>query len=102
MKKKSNPSVDNKEHIDFLANICKDIFAIKVKELKTIKKCYNEFYKVMRKYGIKQGTRIDAGVQMSNPEWVICRVLFKDRINMSQDWEFLKYSFSAPDDLKCY
>ncbi len=54
-----------------LSLVYKDILAIKIEERTTIQKIADQFYEVMRKYGIKQGTWIENGLgrAVANPEW---------------------------------
>lgn len=98
MKKK-----DNKEHIEFMNKVAKDIIDIKIPNNDiSILNLNREFYSIMRKYGIKQGTRSQDGngIICSNPEWTICHVLYENMIQSKiQIFNFLR---NIPKDLQCY
>lgn len=65
-----------------LDKVSKDIIAIKFRPTMTIKQCNNEFYKIMRKHRIKQGTSHfnetgkKIGRTCNNPEWTMCKSLY--------------------------
>lgn len=91
----------NKEQIDFMGNVAKDIILHKFKKTDTIKSAVDFFYKTMRKYGIKRGTKIkgQAGVQECNFEWTMCWIVFKDRLNSELDWDYDLFGNGVPKDL---
>ncbi len=90
-------------NIEFMSKVSKDIIAIKVTEDKTIKQLFSEFYKIMRRYGIKQGTKNPNGVGIihDNFEWTICSSLFSSHI-CKTIWFFDLFVSEAPKDLQCY
>lgn len=63
--------------------IAKEIITMKLTNRDTFKTIYNRFYKIMRKYGIKQGTESKNGnsVLRNNYEWTMCWTLLKSNID---------------------
>jgi hypothetical protein len=57
----------------------KEVQKISIKPSKTIQDIMNEFYGIMRKHGVKQGTQSfnsdgsKGGIAMSSPQWIICQ-----------------------------
>lgn len=85
--------------IKILSDIAKDIINLKLEE-DNVKQAYTKFYRIMRKYGIKQGTKTKGGdILQCNPEWVMCEKLFQDRIDSTYQ---LLSIFSCPKDLSAY
>lgn len=85
-----------------MAMVSKDIINIKFKNSDTLKECYKKFCKVMHKHGIKQGTLQESGgVRRDNPEWVICRTLFLDRVRGHFEILFLSNELT-PKNLRHY
>jgi hypothetical protein len=86
--------------IEFMNEISSDIIAIKPDNDKSISDLWNEFYDVMRKYGIKQGTKSGNGILTNNFEWTMCVNLFvasiTNSITLNQMME------DTPEDLRCY
>ena len=88
-----------KPEIEFMHNVGKDIIAIKAENDKTIGELWDEFFAVMRKYGIKQCTKEGNGMLGDNYEWTMCVDLFISSISNTihlENW------FNIPEDLKCY
>ena len=70
---------------DVLRAVAKRIIGIKFKGETTLDECLDEFYKIMRLYGIKQGTAWfengeEVGRTCDAAEWTICRRLFIDQV----------------------
>lgn len=78
-----------------MKEIAKEIIAIKIKQKDTFQSCFNRFYKIMDKYGIKEGTPNYnkkgqlVSVTRSSSDWTMCRILFMDNIHSQLNWEFL-------------
>lgn len=63
--------------IEFMRNVAQDVLnAAKTCHMAGVHKSLNAFYEVMRKHGIKEGTRTGGGRLIANPEWVMCLELF--------------------------
>jgi len=87
------------DKIEILSKVAKAIIDLSL-ENDNKKQAYTKFYKVMRKYGIKQGVKTKGGgIQCNTPEWVMCEVLFKSRVEATYMLESL---FSTPKDLMSY
>jgi hypothetical protein len=86
--------------IEFMSNVAKEIIDIKPDSEKTMSDLWNEFYDIMRKYGIKQGTKTpQGGCLCNNSEWTMCVTLFLQCVTGSiqlDEW------FNVPEDLECY
>lgn len=64
-----------------LEEISKEIIQLKFKKSMTLSQVMNKFYSIMRKHGVKKGTKSSNGaVRMSNFEWSICWCLFQKQI----------------------
>lgn len=92
-----------KKSISDMSAVAKDIihFNPKRKDL-TQKQLMQEFYKIMRKHGIKQGTwnKGGSGRICNNFEWTMCLTLLVDTHNGNN---LLSRLFgSTPSDLKAY
>lgn len=87
-----------------MAQVSKDIIAIKFKKGMTLGQCVNEFYAVMRKHGIKKGTEVKrngkrVSVTMNNFDWTIAWTLFRWQLSDSINWNF--NLLECPKDLEC-
>jgi len=98
---KNSKKVGKSPSVTFMAVVAKDILNIKMSDDDGLKKSYRKFYKVMRKHGIKQGTKVGGGTRMSNPEWVICEALFKERMKDNIHY-FNILGMNVPKDLTRY
>jgi hypothetical protein len=78
--------------------VAEDIIHMKFKSSDTIQGCMKKFYTIMRRYGIKQGTKVGIGIQRSNPEWTICFTMFKNTFTCYLDINDLFNK--APKDLR--
>lgn len=90
------------EEINVIRKVAKDLIATKFLTQKEIKKIYKKFYAVMRKHGIKQGTKSTCGegVTVANPEWTICKELFLSGTQQQLDIEDL--FGNVPKDIYYY
>ena len=88
--------------IEFMHNVAGEIIHITPDDDKTINDLWQEFYSIMRKYGIKQGTRsLDGvGIITSNYEWTMCVSLFIE--NTISYINFNSLLNEVPKDLECY
>ena len=88
-----------KKNAQVIGIVAKDIIHMKFKSSDTIQGCMKKFYTIMRRYGIKQGTKVGNGIQQrSNPEWTICFTLFKNSLTCYFDISDL--FDKAPKDLR--
>lgn len=92
-----------KKEIAYMSAVAKDIIGLKLEPKMTLRQMEGKFFRIMRKYGIRRGTKNkgQAGVLMSNPEWVICQELFLERVQDCLQWMFLDFS-RTPKDLQHY
>lgn len=87
--------------VDTMSKAAKALIEVKFTGKTTLKQVTQRFYRIMRKYGIKKGTREGNGILCDNPEWTMCRSLYKDTIDSYLDWE-LALIMEPPKDLECY
>ena len=87
--------------IEFMHNVAEEIIAIQTNRDKSIDDLWQEFYTIMRKYGIKQGIKNPEGngILTSNYEWTMCVSLFIDQI--TNHIHFDNIFDEVPEDL-CY
>lgn len=90
----------NKKSIKFMSKVSKDIISIEINKEDSIEKIFKKFYSIMRKYGIKRGTKNKNGITQNNFEWTICTSLFLKQIQNGLDWGFLLWDY--PKDLRHY
>jgi len=84
-----------------MSKVAEEIINIKIDEHETFVKAYSKFYKIMRKYGIKRGTKSGNGTTCDNFEWTMCETLFHSRIKSKFElWHFL--TCKLPKDLESY
>ncbi len=82
--------------------VAKKIIRMEFKPNTTLNAAEKMFYAIMRKHGIKQGTKTKgkAGILRSNFEWTMCRTLFVSR---TRDYFDYRSAFGEPPkDLLCY
>jgi hypothetical protein len=95
-----------KYYIPLLENVAKDIIGMKFNDTMTLRECNNKFYKIMRKYGIKEGTpRFNENgklisTQRTNFQWTMCRNLYMDTIISYMNMNELFGNSILPKDLK--
>jgi len=85
-----------------LEAVAKDIIALRFKGSMTLNQLDKIFFDLMRKHGIKQGTKSKkgAGVTMCTFEWSMCRTLYMSQI---QSYFTLNAIFKeVPKDLVHY
>jgi len=64
-----------------IKRIAEDLITMRIEDKDSMEILKKKFYSIMRKYGIKRGTRVRKGVIQNNTyEWTICWKLFLDRI----------------------
>lgn len=93
--------MNNKQSIQFMNKVAGDIIKTKIEYEETMEEIMSKFYSIMRKHGIKQGTKTKGGGTLCNNfEWTMCKALFlmviHDNLNMH---EMLS---GIPEDLKYY
>ncbi len=82
-----------------LKAVAEELTSIEITDDKTIKNLYEEFYAVMRKHGIKQGTKNESGgITMCNAEWSVCHTHFEKKIQLHF---ILHHMLNCPKDLIC-
>jgi hypothetical protein len=87
-----------------LKAVGKDIVHFEDKEAakKAVRELLEQFYDIMRKHGIKWGTKDDdscGGISGANFEWTLCKDSFIYRVTSLMEWEML---LNPPDDLMHY
>jgi hypothetical protein len=86
---------------DGISKVAKDIISLELKPGMTLAQVEGKFYRLMRKYGIRQGTKSGNGVVCDNFEWSMCKELFLSRVR--DYFEFDRFLLkAAPKDLQCY
>lgn len=91
-----------KKEILFTRQVAKEIIDTNFLDEKDIKKIMNKFYKIMRKYGIKQGTwsKGKKGRNCDEFEWTMFKELFMAQVTSQLTFaDFLK---DIPKDLQGY
>ena len=84
---------------EVLRAVAEDIIKTKFISDDQKKEIANKFYKIMRKHGIKHGTKVkDGGITCANFEWTLCQQLFQDRVR--QEFDLLGF-FGIPINLQC-
>src|SRR5687768_3944523 len=67
-----------------LGELFQDIRTINVTFNSTRQEQLNEFYKIMKKWGICQGTWTEGGGRsVANYEWTLCKDIFNSHVNSS-------------------
>lgn len=100
MKIKNDKKTEKPDFNKNLENIYKDILGIKIKVTDSFQSSLDKFYKVMRKWGIKQGTWSENGRTACNAEWIMCFSVFKQHKILALDiWLCLN---NPPKDLLAY
>ena len=85
-----------------LRAVARDIITEKYLSKKDIDKITNKFYAIMKKHGIKQGTRTGKhAIQIANAEWSMCKDLFMQRI-LSQINISMLFESNLPKELEAY
>ncbi len=84
-----------------LAKVFKEIQNLQIKPSDSFNSIRRKFFDVMRKYGIKQGTKTKHGTELNNPEWEACEQLLERKIMSDYTWERCS-SFKTPKDLQSY
>lgn len=87
------------EKAKHLEEVSKEIIRLKIKNSMTLNQIINKFYRIMRKHGIKKGTKDGNGVKMSNFEWTLCWNLFEKQIESHFMFDNL---LRCPKDLNHY
>ena len=89
-----------KKEIKFMSTVAKDIILTKFKDGMTLLQVQKLFYKIMRRHGIKEGTKSGNGRIVSNFEWTMCKELFIQTLDGYLKMEF--FGFKTPRDLEQY
>lgn len=82
----SNKKQAPEKHPADIRAVAKDILDLKFKRGDTLSSCLKQFYAIMRKHGIKQGTPTlnekgeEYGRTCDNYEWTMCRILFESQL----------------------
>lgn len=88
-----------KKEILFMERVTRDINAMKFTPETTLHQIEKKFHRIMRKHGIKHGTKNSNGsVSVSNAAWVICQQLMLSNIPY---YFTLERMFDTPKDLQC-
>ena len=82
-----------------IKKVAKEIVTLKFKKSDTLNDCLNKFYAIMRKYNIKQGTKVGNGRQCDNFEWTLCKQSFNETLKSFFELESLFGNIS--EDLLC-
>jgi ribosomal protein L44E len=83
MKKPKEPS----DYIKYMRAVAKEIINIKIGHNDKLSTLDKRFYRIMRKYGIKEGTATAndkgkfVGRSVANYEWTMCKELYHSRIH---------------------
>lgn len=86
-----------------LAKVFSDIQDIKIKKSDSFNTMRRKFYDVMRKHGIKQGTKNKHGqLMVNNPEWQASEFLFEEQIRSFVALTLCLECFETPKDLEAY
>jgi hypothetical protein len=89
------PDIANK-----IGQIVREIHAIKITGDTTLNMVLKEFYDVMRKHGIKEGTWSENGRTICNGEWIVFRETLRSRWEMAFTMQSLVNE--VPEDLLAY
>jgi hypothetical protein len=85
--------------MDKMSEVAKEIIRIDFKD--SLKKNKNKFFDIMRKYGIKHGTKLkDGSVQVAAFEWTMAWSLFVSTMMREVDYRMF-FDGAIPEDLKC-
>lgn len=91
----------NMEHIQFMNDVARDIILMKFKANDNIKDMYKQFYKIMKKYGIKQGMKNEnGGIVVNNYVWSMCENLFHSQC--TDHCVLFNALNSAPKEIRSY
>lgn len=83
-----------------MSAVGRDIMNIKIDMDRTFNETMNDFYDIMRKHGIKQGTRNGNAITLNNFEWTMCFNLFIGRFDY--ELRFKSMIDGIPEDLHAY
>lgn len=87
--------------------VAEDIIKLKFKPKDTLQSCFDQFYAIMRKYGIKKGVPIRQGKKIIGTQgdsfaWTMCRNLFQDQVHSWIEMELVfGLDIPLPKDLEC-
>lgn len=88
--------------VSFMRAVAKEIIMMKFEDGGTIIKKKRKFYSIMRKYGIKRGTKKGNAISTNNFEWTLCEDLFLERMKESIGFEMSLMFNKTPNDLRHY
>ena len=86
--------------LNTLNAVAEDIAQIKIDQDMTIGGLRKQFFAIMRKHGIKRGTKDGNSISLSNPEWIMARDFFSHWLCDQFRWIFV--IGKAPKDLRHY
>jgi hypothetical protein len=95
--------VNRRPSVPDMAAVAKELIDVKFFANDTLQEAKEQFYQIMRKHGIKQGTPIYGkggeikGYEMANFEWTMARTLFLDRLVNYLTWEEVSGETIPPD-----
>lgn len=70
-----------------LAAVAKDLIDLKVKPTDSFASLRRRFFTIMRKHGVKQGTKIKGGgILCNNPDWQGAEDIFAARLRSAFEW----------------
>lgn len=82
--------------------VAKDIIMMKISRDDTVKQLETKFFKIMRKHGIKKGTRTGPNtITGNNFDWTMAHVLFRTRISCHFEHSLIFGQTRIPKDLEC-
>ena len=98
---KKTTSSSRPESARQIGDVAKEIIGLKFKPTSTFASAEQQFYRIMRKHGIKEGMKCGKNcVRKANPEWVACWTLFLS--SLSCYWAWRTVLQEVPRDLQCY
>lgn len=80
LKKVKPSSVLPQSTILDMSKVAEEIIKMPVDKTDTIEDLFNKFFKIMKKYGIKQGTKTKFGFTKNRLEWTLCETMFTENI----------------------
>lgn len=104
--RKISDSVSKESSIIDVNAVAEDIIKLKFKPKDTLQSCFDQFYAIMRKYGIKKGVPIRQGKKIIGTQgdsfaWTMCRNLFQEQVH---SWVEMELAFGLdiplPKDLE--
>lgn len=83
-----------------LSAVAADLIDLKVKPTDSFATLQRQFYRIMRRHGVKQGTKTaTGGILCNNPDWQGAQDIFLARVASTYEWEMT--CAKTPKDLRC-